>query len=57
MQAETHLPLQLHWSLEYWETAIRQRIRTDSKNAKNGESMFVPPSFLPNSIVGRFQLR
>lgn len=39
----SHLPLQLHWSLEYWERAIRHRSTADSKYAMNRERMFVPP--------------
>lgn len=42
----SHLPLQLHWSLEYCERAILHRTTTDSKYAKNGESMFIPALFL-----------
>lgn len=42
---ESHLPFQLHWSLEYWQREIRQRRRRGRNEASIRESMFISPHF------------
>lgn len=44
---EAHLPFQLHWSLEYWQRAVRHRSSSGSRGANLGRSMSTSPLTSP----------